>query len=175
MGRRLLPDVCICTVSWDASVNVCSEWGVLHLRSIVHLLFCFTYVWGVAPVKKIKSEMRTCRTKLGIVTYYYTIVRGAYTWISLADLLIVGVCTTPVRRLTKLYCIVYLYTRRHHRSLPDQSENNRDLFYSYLPNYGFWAHSAFYTAVNMFWFITLSYFFFISWHGKWIIFTFWEL
>ena len=30
MGRRLLPDVCCCPVTRDASVNVCAEGDVLR-------------------------------------------------------------------------------------------------------------------------------------------------
>ena len=41
MDRRLLPDVCGCPVSWNASVDVCSEGDVLHWPSLPHHLFCF--------------------------------------------------------------------------------------------------------------------------------------
>ena len=41
MGRCLFHNVCGFPVSWDASVDVCSEEHVLRLLSLAHHLFCF--------------------------------------------------------------------------------------------------------------------------------------
>ena len=39
MGSRLLPDVCGCPVSWEASVDIRSEGNVPRWPSLAHHLF----------------------------------------------------------------------------------------------------------------------------------------
>ena len=72
---RLLPDVCGYPVSLIVSVDVSSEEDVLRLPSLARHLF-FPKIWGLATLTKLKTEMRICRTKFGIVTHVVHHLRG---------------------------------------------------------------------------------------------------
>ena len=61
--RRILPDICSCCVCRNASVTVprCLPRPAYHLFSFKLL--------GLAMLKKLNTEMRVYRTKLGNVTF----------------------------------------------------------------------------------------------------------
>ena len=66
--RRLLPDVCSCCVSRNASVSVAWRGLIVACRDL-HINCFFSIFWGLAILKKFKTETRVYRTKFGIVTF----------------------------------------------------------------------------------------------------------
>ena len=46
MGKRLLPDVCGCAVSKDASVDVCSK-GICFAGRVLHITCLFSQYLGI--------------------------------------------------------------------------------------------------------------------------------
>ena len=66
--RLFLPDVCSCCVSRNASVSVARRELIVACRNLP-ITFCVSNFWGIPILKKLNTEMRVYRTKIGNVTF----------------------------------------------------------------------------------------------------------